>query len=195
MTSSTVIQLTSLCSSEVRKILIKSYQLPKGDAGCVLSSRGDYTGECILLPPRMQAWLKGERVSRTWRVAGEAVGLRGKAFQSRSGMSLERDMEEFQHMTTKFQYFLPVCKCRCVPAEVLTAWLDCGGHWEQQGRQKEWNLAPQGRRANQGRHHFLDPVVHHQVWRIHSNYSQILLIYNSKIIEHICIRPKVHGYL
>lgn len=116
MTSTTVIQLTSLCSSEFRKILIKSYQLPKSDAGCVLSSRGDYTGECILLPPRMQAWLKGERVSRAWRVAGEAVGLRGKAFQSRSGMSLERDMEEFQHMTTKFRFFtcvqVPVRTCR-----------------------------------------------------------------------------------
>lgn len=82
----------------------------------MLSSRGDYTDECISLPPRMQAWLKGEGVSRAWRVTGEAVGLRGKAFKSRVGMSLERDAEEFQHMTTKFRYFtcvqVPVPTCR-----------------------------------------------------------------------------------
>lgn len=50
----------------------------------------------VSLPPRMEAWLKGEGVSRAWRVAGEAVGLRGKVFQSRGGVSLERDTEEFQ---------------------------------------------------------------------------------------------------
>lgn len=112
----TVIQLTSLCSSEFRKNLIKSYQLLTGDTDCVLSSRGDYAGECISLPPRMQAWLKGEGVSRAWRVAGEAVGLRGKAFQSRGGVSLERDTEEFQQVTLKFRYFtcvqVPVPTCR-----------------------------------------------------------------------------------
>lgn len=62
--------------------------------GCVFSSRGDSAGECISLPPRMQAWLKGEGVSRAWRVAGEAVGLRGKAFQSRGGVSLEREFQQ-----------------------------------------------------------------------------------------------------
>lgn len=38
----------------------------------------------------MQAWLKGEGVSGAWGVVGEAVGLRGEAFQGRGGVSLEK---------------------------------------------------------------------------------------------------------
>lgn len=64
----------------------------------------------------MQTWLKGEGVSWAWRVAGEAVGLRGKAFQSRGGVSLERDTEEYQQVTLKFRHFIcvlvPVHTCR-----------------------------------------------------------------------------------
>lgn len=66
------------------------------DTNCVfISQQRQYAGGFISLPPRMEARLKGERVPRAWWVIGEAVGLRGKVFQSRGGVSLERDKQEF----------------------------------------------------------------------------------------------------
>lgn len=82
--------------------MTKFYWLLSGDTRCVLKvSRG----ECISLPPRMQARLKGEGVSWAWGVVGEAIGLRGEAFQSRGGVSLERDNGEFPWRVLKFWLF------------------------------------------------------------------------------------------